>query len=145
MPTKTWYTIRTTFNYGGEIPMADHSFSERFESFQPSKTLWFWSCAACIVGTIIIGFAGFGWTLGGTAESMAQKSAHDARTQLAAQLCVNRFVASPDAQASFTKLQEASYYKRSDVIKEGGWSAFEGIEADLSDVAGECASKIRAM
>ena len=25
---------------------------------RPSKTMWFWSCVACVVATIVIGFTG---------------------------------------------------------------------------------------
>ena len=51
--------------------------------YRATKATLFWSCAACIVATVVVGFTWGGWVTGGTARSMAQnaaESAHDGAT-----------------------------------------------------------------
>jgi hypothetical protein len=35
--------------------------NKRWDTFQPSKTTLFWSCAGCAVATVIVGFT---WAVG---------------------------------------------------------------------------------
>ena len=47
--------------------------------YRPSKATWFWSCVACVVATMVIGFTWGGWVTGGTAdEQTAQAREADA-------------------------------------------------------------------
>jgi hypothetical protein len=124
--------------------MAQESLSQRWSDFRPSKALWFWSCIVCIAGTMIIGFTAGGWVTGGTAKSMAQTAAEEGRTQLAATLCVNKFVASGNSTA-FAELKEASSWNRDDIIEKGGWAKINGVDDEISGVADACAEQIAAM
>ena len=38
---------------------------QRWEASRPTKTMTFWSCAACAAGTILVGFT-WGGSTGGT-------------------------------------------------------------------------------
>ena len=75
----------------------------RWEAFRPTKGVWFWSCAGCVVATIVVGFTYGGWVLGTTAERMANDAAGAARAQLAAAACVTLFNKGPDAIAQLAE------------------------------------------
>ena len=64
------------------------SLSQRFEDYHPSKTVLFWSCAGCIVATMIVGFTWAGWVTGGSAKEMVTDAADQARAEVAAAICV---------------------------------------------------------
>ena len=81
------------------------SLSQRFQQYRPSKTALFWSCGGCVVLATIVGFSWGGWTTGGTAREMAENAAAQARQELAAVVCVDRFMAAPDVGAQLTALK----------------------------------------
>ena len=60
---------------------------------------------------------------GGTAREMAEQSAAQARQELAAVVCVDRFMAAPDMHAQLTALKgiERSY-QRGKFVEDGGWA-----------------------
>ena len=59
-----------------ELKMTDNaSLRRRWESYSPSKGIWFWSCMACICATLVIGFTWGGWVTGGTATKMVSDAA----------------------------------------------------------------------
>ena len=62
----------------------------------------FWSCAGSVVLATVVGFSWGGWTTGGSAQEMADKAAAEG----AAVVCVERFMAAPDAGIQLTALQE---------------------------------------
>ncbi len=78
---------------------------KRREEYRPSKRVWFWSCAGCVVATLVIGFGWGGWVTGGTATQMAADAAAGARAQLAATTCISRFEKSPGAAAELASLK----------------------------------------
>ena len=51
------------------------SLSKRFEEFQPSKALWFWSTAGAVVLTMVVGFTAGGWVIDGSIDLCAEKLA----------------------------------------------------------------------
>ena len=102
------------------------SLGRRWESYQPSKGIWFWSCVACIVATVVIGFTWGGWVTGGTATKMAADAAAGANAQLAATDCVHRFENGPDATAQLAALKKAESFQRSDLIEKHGWATMPG-------------------
>jgi hypothetical protein len=60
---------------------------------------------------------------GGNAWEMAEKSAAQVRQELAAVVCVNGFVAAPDAHTQLAGLKEmTSSYKRGKFVEDGGWA-----------------------
>lgn len=122
-----------------------NSLSQRWREYRPSKTVWFWSCVACIALTMIIGFTAGGWVTGGTAESMAAAARQDAREQLVASICVDRFITAPDASQNLQGLKAASSWERDDLIEEGGWANLKALEDQVSGAADTCAERLVAM
>jgi hypothetical protein len=97
--------------------------TQRFQQYRPSKTALFWGCAGSVVAATIAGFSWGGWVTGGTAQEMAEDSAAQARQELAAVVCVDRFMAAPDAGVQLTALQEIeSSYAQNKFVEEGGWA-----------------------
>lgn len=114
------------------------SVSQRFADYRPSKAAWFWSCAGCVVATMIVGFTWGGWVTGGTATEMAKDSADSASAQVAAAVCAQNFMAGPDARAQLASLKETgSSWKRRSLIEDGKWTMVAGRKYD--DAAGPCA------
>ena len=123
----------------------NQTLSQRWENYRPSKTLWFWSAVGVAVATMIIGFTAGGWTTGGNAAIMAERAAQDARAELVATVCVQKFAADADAAAKFAALKEASSWERDDFIEEGGWALLTGMEKIVPGAADACADQLLAM
>ena len=123
-------------------------FRQRWSDYRPSKTAWFWSCAGCVVATIAVGFFWGGWVTAGEAGSMATTAAAHARTQLAASVCVSRFVSAPDAATQLATLRKTDPWARTDLLQKGGWTAVPGLknqDQDLlsdSNVGDLCAQRL---
>jgi hypothetical protein len=101
----------------------NQTLSQRFEQYRASKTVLFWACAGSVIAATIVGFSWGGWVTGGTAREMAEDSSAQARQELAAVVCVDRFMAAPDAGAKLTALQEiTSPYAQGKFVEEGGWA-----------------------
>ena len=94
-----------------------------FDQFRASKTQLFWGCAGSVVVAIVVGFTWGGWVTGGTAQTMAEQSAAQARQELASVVCVDRFMAAADmpVQLSALKALERSY-QQGKFVEEGGWA-----------------------
>ena len=129
----------------------DQTLSQRFQQYRASKTALFWSCAGCVVVATVVGFTWGGWTTGGSAQDMADKAAAQARQELAAVVCVDRFMAAPDAGVQLTALQEiTSSYAQSKFVEEGGWATIvpassttdSKARADDRKAAGLCAAEL---
>ena len=125
--------------------------SQRFQQYRPSKTALFWACAGSVVVATIAGFSWGGWVTGGSAQEMAEDSAAQARQQLAAVVCVDRFMAAPDAGVQLTALQEIeSPYGQSKFVADGGWAIIVPASSptdyttrtDDSKAAGLCAEEL---
>ena len=97
--------------------------SQRFDDYQASKAVLFWACAGSVVVATIVGFSWGGWVTGGSAQEMAEESAAQARQELAAVVCVDRFMAAPDAGVQLTALQEiTSPRAQGKFVEDGGWA-----------------------
>lgn len=118
---------------------------QKWRDYQPSKAVWLWSCAACIILTVIVGFSAFGWTTAGSATAMAEDAAAKASERIVASICVDRFVSAPDAAANLVELKEADSWDRDTMIREGGWIEIGALEKQISDAADVCASRLVAM
>lgn len=125
----------------------NHSSSvmERWKAFHPSKTMWFWSSVGIVLATIIVGFGWGGWVGGGTAKEMAEEAATEARAQLVAGVCVQRFVNSDGFVDRLTKLKKADSWDREDLIKKGEWASLPGMEEPVENAADLCASDLADM
>ena len=120
------------------------STQKRWQDYQPSRSIWFWSCAACVVATVVIGFTWGGWVTGGTATRMAADAATGANAQMAAADCIIRFENGPDATAQLAALKKAESYNRSDLIEKGGWATMPGSKDPVQGAALICAEKLMA-
>jgi hypothetical protein len=124
-----------------ENPMARFNWSE----YQPTKTVWFWSIAGCVIATLILGFTWGGWVTGGTAEEMAASAREEGRAQLAANICVDQFLDGPDVAVKLAELKEESEWSRDDYIEEGGWATFAKMEEPVDGAAQLCATELAEM
>ncbi|MGE0744215.1 MAG: hypothetical protein AB7K86_03160 [Rhodospirillales bacterium] len=115
---------------------------QRWDDYRASKAAVFWTGAACVVATLIVGFTIGGWVTGGTARDMAETAADDARAELAAAVCVDEFMGRPDARAQLASLRESSYWERDTIIEKGGFATPPGIEEPISGAASLCVSRL---
>jgi pimeloyl-ACP methyl ester carboxylesterase len=125
--------------------------SQRFDDYQASKTVLFWACAASVIAAIVVGFSWGGWVTGGTAQELAEDSAAQARQELAAVVCVDRFMAAPDAGVQLTALHEmTSARAQGKFVEDGGWAMIVpassntdyAARADHREAAGLCAEEL---
>jgi hypothetical protein len=123
--------------------MADNpNLWRRWESYRPSKTTWLWSCVACVIATLIIGFTAGGWTTSGTAAQMARTAADDATNKVVAGICVGRFQESPDASTQLAMLKKAATWDRDYFIEKGGWVTLPGAKAPVTGAADLCVNQL---
>jgi hypothetical protein len=115
---------------------------EKLSAYQPSKAVWFWSCVGAAVLTMIVGFTWGGWVTGGTATKQAQEAGKQGAAQLAANICVHRFLAAPDAQAQLAEFKKADSWKRDTFVKDGGWVTFADMEKPVNGAAELCADQL---
>jgi hypothetical protein len=129
----------------------NQTLSQRFEQYRASKTVLCWACAGSVIAATIVGFSWGGWTTGGNAQEMAEDSAAQARQELAAVVCVDRFMAAPDVGVQLTALKEiTSPRAQGKFVEDGGWaiivpasspSDFKA-RADDRKAAGRCAEEL---
>jgi hypothetical protein len=117
------------------------SIRQRWDGLQPSKTMLVWSCVGSVAVALIVGFTWGGWVTGGTARDMAQDAGDDSRYELASVICVEKFLAAPDAQVQLTELKaiDSSYAQRQ-FIDAGGWATMPGQEKGARQTAEICAA-----
>ena len=97
--------------------------SQRFKDYEASKTVLFWACAGSVIVATVVGFSWGGWVTGGSARDMAADSAAQARQEVAAVVCADRFMAASDARVQLTALQEIeSSYAQTKFVQDGGWA-----------------------
>jgi hypothetical protein len=127
------------------------SLSQRLQQYQASKAVLFWACAGSVIAATIVGFSWGGWTTGGSAQEMAEDSAAQARQELAAVVCVDRFMAAPDVGVQLTALKEMEpSYQQGKFVEEGGWAVIVPasdtidyqVRADDRKAAGLCAEEL---
>jgi hypothetical protein len=129
----------------------NRTLSQRFEQYRASKAALFWACAGSVIAAIVVGFSWGGWVTGGSAREMAEESAAQARQELAAVVCVDRFMAAPDAGVQLTTLQEITTPRaQSKFVEDGGWAIIVPASsptdykarADDRKAAGLCAEEL---
>jgi hypothetical protein len=129
----------------------NQNLSRRFKEYQASKTVLFWACAGSVIAATIVGFSWGGWTTGGSAQEMAENSAAQARQELAAVVCVDRFMAAPDVGVQLTALKELERsYQQGKFVADGGWAIIVPASSptdyttrtDDSKAAGLCAAEL---
>lgn len=120
------------------------SLAARWSTYRPSKKTWIWSIIGSSALTMLIGFTAGGWMTSGGATVMSATAARDARAELAASLCVNRFVSSETAATKFAELKDASFWQRDELIRKGGWADVAG-QGPVPGAAELCAEQLLAM
>jgi hypothetical protein len=101
----------------------NQTLSQRVQQYRASKAVLFWACAGSVVVATIVGFAWGGWVTGGSARDMAEDAAAQARQEMAAIVCVDRFMAAPDAGVQLTALKAMSSSRdQGKFVEDGGWA-----------------------
>jgi len=125
------------------MDMADQqkkSIGQRWNDLQPSKTMLVWSCAGSVVVALVVGFTWGGWVTGGTARDMAETAGEEGRYGLASAICVEKFLAAPDAQAQLAELKAIdSSYRQRQFVMEGGWAVMPERDEAARQAADLCA------
>jgi hypothetical protein len=122
----------------------------RLSGRRPSRTTLFWACVFSALAPLCIGFFWGGWVTAGEAHWMAVSAVAKARRELAADVCFNRFLASPDAVAHLAALRKADPWARGDLLLHDGWTAIPGTSkednafSDSSYVGDTCAQRLMA-
>ena len=118
------------------------SMGEKWSAYQPSKTVWLWSCVGAAALTMIVGFTWGGWVTGGTATEQAQTAGEQAAAQLAANICVHRFLAAPNAAAQLADFKKTDSWKRDTFVEDGGWVTFAEMKEPVEGAADLCAAQL---
>jgi hypothetical protein len=121
---------------------ANQSMGQRWATLTASKSQVFWACTACIAATLIVGFTWGGWVTEGTANQRAARAATDARAQLAANVCVDRFGKGADATTQLASLKGTSSWSQDRFIEDGGWVTLPGGTAPVTGAAALCARRL---
>lgn len=119
--------------------------TQQWHDYRPTKGVWAWSCVASIALTMVVGFTVGGWVTGGTANERVEDAVGDARAELVAMLCVDKFVTATNAGGMLSDLKEARSWEQDDFIEDGGWSTIAGLDDDVSGAADACAERLIAM
>ena len=122
--------------------MEVESFRHRWDNYRATKTVVFWAAVLGAAITVIIGFSAGGWMRAVTAEQMAANAAAGARAELAAAICVNRYVNGPGMTAKLASLKALDSWKRDTAIEEGGWVTLPGVAKPVEGAAALCAQQL---
>jgi hypothetical protein len=99
------------------------SLSQRFQQYRASKAALFWACAGSVIVATVVGFTWGGWVTGGSAQKMAENAAAQGRQEVAAVVCIDRFMAASDVGIQLTALKAiSSSYQREKFVQDGGWA-----------------------
>lgn len=102
-----------------------------------------WGAVIGAAAISVIGFSSLGWTLGATAEQMAQERAQTAVVSVLAPICVAKFEAQADAVAKLVEFKKVSSpWDQRSFIEKGGWATMPGGNGPNSSVATACAEKL---
>ena len=111
-----------------------------WDEFQPSKSLWLWSCMGSALITVLIGFFPGGWMTRDAAERMATEAALAARAELVGNLCAKTFAKDQDFYARLARFKDSDELMLSGVLEDGG--LVTPASMDLAALAGICADKL---
>lgn len=97
-----------------------------------------WMSLACTAGGLLLGFEVAGWMSDGAVQRQAEQAAANARLQLAAAVCAERFMQQADAPSRLAKLAALGRQERSKLLAEGGWATMPDRKAPSSEAAMRC-------
>ena len=102
-----------------------------------------WGAVIGAIAITVIGFSQFGWTLGSTAEKMANERAQAAVVAALVPICVEKFQHQADAPVKLAEFSKVSTsWDRRSIIEKGGWATIAGSDAPNSAVAIGCAEQL---
>ena len=101
-----------------------------------------WGAVIGAAAISVLGFSSFGWTLGSTAERMAQERAQTTLVAALAPICVEKFQHQADASVKLAEFTRAPSWDQRTIIEKGGWAAIVGSETANSAVVTACAEKL---
>ena len=101
-----------------------------------------WGVIVGAVGTMIIGFSWFEWTLRSTAEQMALERANAAVVYTSPPPALRDSCRQPDAVVKLVAFQKLESWKQPQFIEEGGWATPRGSKTPNSSVASACAEEL---
>ena len=102
-----------------------------------------WGAVVGAVGIAVVGFSTLGWTLGSTADRMANERAEVAVVAALTPICVAKFEAQADASKKLAQFKGvATSWDQSSFIENGGWATMPGSATPNSAVAHACAEKL---
>jgi len=101
-----------------------------------------WGAVIGAAAISVVGFSSSGWTLGGTAERMAQERAQSAVVAVLAPICVAKFQHQADASAKLVEFQKVSSWDRRSIIEKVGWATLPGNDSPNSAVVTACAERL---
>ena len=113
-----------------------------WKNWQPTKGALVWTCLGTAVVTMIVGFTWGGWVTGGAAETRAAEAAETGRAELAAAICVERYLGAPDVEARHAAFMEESTWGRDGMIEDAGWTTPLGVEEPVEGAADLCADRL---
>ncbi|MGC2200948.1 MAG: hypothetical protein WA633_12495 [Stellaceae bacterium] len=108
----------------------------------PSLKPGIWGAVTGAVAMSVIGFSFLGWTLGRTAEKMANERAQTAVVHVLAPICVEKFQHQTDAATKLIEFHKISSWDRRSVIEKGGWATTPGSDSPNSAVVTACAEQL---
>ena len=101
-----------------------------------------WGGVIGALGIMILGFGWLGWTLGSTAETLAQDRVNAALVAAFTPICVEKFMTQPDATVKLTEFQKTSTWRQQEFVAKGGWATLPGSKEPNAKVAGACAGQL---
>lgn len=98
------------------------------------------------IAVAIVGFMWGGWVTGGSAEARAQAAADTSRTDLAAAICVQNFLADEGARENLAEIKQfANASQQRTFIENGGWAVMPDSEAVARPTATLCARMLSGL
>ncbi len=101
-----------------------------------------WGAIIGAIGMMIIGFGWMGWTLGSTAETLAQDRVSAALVAAFTPICVEKFMTQPEATVQLTEFQKTSSWRQREFVEKGGWATLPGSTGPNGKIAGACAEQL---
>ncbi|MDH6265834.1 hypothetical protein M2360_001230 [Rhizobium sp. SG_E_25_P2] len=118
---------------------------QRFDGYQPTKTILVWACGMTAVATMVIGFGWGGWVTAGSSLKTATAAGELANRELASAICVDKFRTAPDSAAKLVELKALpDSYKKRQFIEAGGWAVMPGQTSANSRIAESCSDVLSA-
>jgi hypothetical protein len=121
------------------------SITQRLNDYQPTKSTLVWACVAVAVATMVVGFTWGGWVTGSTSRDLATTAGSQARSELVADICVERFNAQAGSAARLVELNAiTSAAARRQFVEAGGWATMPGQSSPDRRGAEACAVALAA-